>query len=222
MLLYEKLRNLKNLFLFLCMKVLTLQFNSFKDLYSFNTYTTDSMGDALSSRVKNMKFMQSADNKKRKDAKESSEKEQIKKIKDLSEWSLPVNGKTLKVIKAKNVKIQKVGYATINSIGPVNHVALGRKVMGNKEDEDASKHVLTAIAVKNKNEDQSYNNTNDDDIEDDEKSSKSKKLKKSKKSKKSKNVMKAFKTKNGSDDQDNSDGDDLTSKDLLNMWKKGN
>lgn len=167
-------------------------------------------GGALSSRVKNMKFMQAAGDKHRKEVIDTAEKNETKKLKDLSEWSLPVNKRTLKVIKSRKRKIKRVGYSTINSMGPVNSVSTLNGSSG---------RINTNITTETK-KDETDNKTDNAVLESNEpvkeKSEKKTKSKKAKKSKK-KSIMDEFKTKN--DDEFDPTEVDLTSKSLLDLWR---
>jgi hypothetical protein len=179
-------------------------------------------GGSLSSRVKNMKFMQSASDKQRKDAKDAAKNEESKKLKDLSEWSLPIKSGTLKVIKSKSKKIRKVGYTTISSMGAVNNISssslstdsvLGRKQMSAPEKiPEKNADVQTMHNLEHDNKDDFEGKTKNT-----EKSMKSKKGRKDKKSKKKSNIMNEFK----SDEENDFDPTevDLTSKSLLDLWK---
>lgn len=182
-------------------------------------------GGSLSSRVKNMKFMQVAGDKHRKQQTDMIEQENTKKLKDLSEWSLPVSVKTLKVIKAKQSKIRKVGYSTISNMGPTN-------ITGDVTSGVVGRKTLSNIPKSETTEESSINQTNNEEVESDiekrenlpatdsgkskkseKKSSKNKKQKKSKKSK----IMDGFHVK--SDDEFDPTEVDLTSKSLLDLWK---
>lgn len=168
--------------------------------------------------------MQSAGDKQRQAAKEAAESQESKKLKDISEWSLPVNSKTLKVIKMKGRKIRKVGYTTISSMGPVNTVSseaiVGRKQMSAPVEEPVKpKHIQTTLDVENDDK----NGTNDLDLEElqgnpKKTSKRSKKDKKDKKSKKKSNIMDAFKVDDEEQELDPTEVD-LTSKGLLDLWK---
>lgn len=172
-------------------------------------------GGSLSSRVKNMKFMQSAGNKKIKQNEEETHQQDKKKLKDLSEWSLPVNKRTLKVIKAKNNKIRRLGYSTINVLGPVSinsnteNKPVGRKLLSLSN--DASKPEQNSNSTQEQSAESNTNKQDKSDI-------KKKKVKKSKKSKKKSNLMDDFIVKN--DETDDKEALDLTSSSLLDMWKK--
>lgn len=169
-------------------------------------------GGSLSSRVKNMKFMQSAGDKQHRDAREAAEKQESKKLKDHSEWRLPINGKTLKIIKSKDKRIKRVGYSTINSIGPVNVRNGDDAVLGRKKMELSAQTPAEAETVGQlKGEDNEVKKTLDGESQD-----KQKKTKKSKKSKKKSKIMDDFKTE--SDDFDPTEVD-LTSGSLFNLWK---
>ena len=166
---------------------------------------------SLSSKVKNMKFMQTADDRKRQTEKDTAESEKNKKIKDISEWSLPVSTRTLKVIKLKGKKVRKVGYSTISALGPVNTVSVGRKVMTNDNDE-----LKQTVKEPGPDELVDLRVTEENSLSANQ--SQKHKIKKSKKSKKTKSIMDAFKTKE--DDVDGDSDEDLTSKNLLKLWKK--
>lgn len=176
--------------------------------------------------------MQSAGDKQRQAAKEAAESQESKKLKDISEWSLPVNSKTLKVIKMKAKKIRKVGYTTISSMGPVNTVPseaiVGRKQMSAPVDEPVKpKHIQTTLDVENDDD----NGKNDLDLDLDleelqgnpkKKSKRSKQDKKDmkvKKSKKKSNIMDAFKVDDDEEQESDPTEVDLTSKGLLDLWK---
>ncbi|KAG0678651.1 hypothetical protein C6P40_000306 [Pichia californica] len=167
---------------------------------------------SLSSRVKNMKFMQSAGDKQRKQEIDSAEKDETKKLKDLSEWSLPVNKKTLRVIKSKSNKIKKVGYSTINAMGPVI-------ISQNLSDGTLGRMTLSKKTEDQKPEINGVTEENEEIFNDDEESTKSekKKSKKSKKSKKKSKLMDDFKA--TSDDDFDPTEVDVTSKSLLELWK---
>lgn len=179
-------------------------------------------GGSLSSRVKNMKFMQVAGDNQRKHQIDNAEKEETKKLKDLSEWSLPVNKKTLRVLKNKNKKIKRVGYSSINAMGPVilsenlNNGTLGRKTLssGSKIDTTESSNrehekVKDLETIKIEQEQQQQQQIS--------KSDKKLKSKKTKKIKKKSKIMDDFKE-NSEDDFDPTEVD-LTSKSLLDLWK---
>lgn len=190
-------------------------------LQTRQTETTITMsGGSLSSRVQNMKFMQSAGDKQRKAAKEAAESQETKKLKDISEWSLPVNSKTLKLIKVKGKKIRKVGYTTISSMGAVNTISsdgiVGRKQMSAPVEEPTKlKRAQESpdVETDDKNEEK---NIDLEELQGNPKK-KAKNSKKEKKSKKKSNVMDVFKV----DEEKDFDPTevDLTSKSLLDLWK---
>lgn len=171
-------------------------------------------GGNLSSRVKNMKFMQVAGDKQRKDQFLAAEKDGLKKLKDSSEWALPVSTKALKVMKSKNKKVRRVGFSKINSMGPVsiskdlNNGTLGRMKLSSVEEPNRDE--------KEDNEEVFTPNSNGGKSNVDSEPEKKGKSKKSKKTKKSK-VIKGFVTK--SDEEFDPAEFDLTSKSLLDLWK---
>ncbi|KAI5963561.1 uncharacterized protein KGF55_002441 [Candida pseudojiufengensis] len=83
------------------------------------------MSGALSSRVKNMKFMQKPD-----DSKINDTKVQETKLHDLSEWVLPNSQRILKLASMKS-RIEKVGYGAIMSD---RNYRTTRRSWGNKYD----------------------------------------------------------------------------------------
>lgn len=165
-------------------------------------------GGSLSTRVSNMKFMQSAGDRKRKEAKTAAEQQESKHLKDISEWSLPVNGKTMKVIKSKSKKVRKLGYSSISSLGPVSDLTnsdttiIGRKTVTVAE-------TPSEIPTKELKKDESS--------PEHEQTKEKKKSKKLKKPKKKVSAIDAFKT--TSDDDFDPNEVDLTSKNLLDLWK---
>ena len=177
-------------------------------------FETKMSGGNLSSRVKNMKFMQVAGDKKRKDQSIASEKEGLKKLRDSSEWTLPVIAKTLKVIKSKNKRVRKVGFSKINSLGPVN-------MSENLNDGTVGRMKLT-ITKTPENESQDKKelvapNESKENISLGPKLEKKSKSKKSRKSKNKTKIMAEFATK--SDEEFDPTEVDLTSKSLLDLWK---
>lgn len=165
---------------------------------------------SLSSKVKNMKFMQTADDRRRQLEKDTAETEKNKKIKDLSEWSLPVSNKTLKVIKKRGKKVRKIGYSTISSLGPVNTGSAGRKIMTTETNAPDEKPKETS------------NDLQEESIESDELAVSEGRLvskKKSKKAKKSKkkDIMSVFE--HVEENDDNGSNDEIT-KNLLELWNK--
>lgn len=164
-------------------------------------------GGSLSSRVSNMKFMQSAGDRQRKEAKDAIDQEETKKLKDLSEWSLPVNTKTMKVIKSKKKKIKKLGYSSISYMEPNTNIAITEPVIGRK-----SMSIESPSEVKQDGSSDASKETS----ESVEKPDGKKKSKKSKKSKK-KGVMDAFRS--TCDDEFDPNEVDIASKNLLALWK---
>ncbi|ODQ46781.1 hypothetical protein PICMEDRAFT_72818 [Pichia membranifaciens NRRL Y-2026] len=169
----------------------------------------------LSSRVKNMKFMQVAGDKHRKDQIVAAEKDGIKKLKDSSEWTLPVSTKALKVIKSKNRKVRKVGFSKINSMGPVN-------ISKDLNDGTLGRMKLSSVQDANGGEKQDAEKTLTVDESDEKPNSDSerkekRKSKRSKKSKKKSKVIEGFVSK--SDEEFDPTEVDLTSKSLLGLWK---
>lgn len=163
-------------------------------------------GGSLSSRVSNMKFMQSAGDRQRKEAKDATDQQETKRLKDLSEWSLPVNSKTMKIIKSKPKKVKKLGYSTISSMGPTNNIAITEPIIGRKS---------MTIATQPKDEQESIDSA--EVITKDAESEKEKKKQKKNKKSKKKSVMDAFKS--TSDDEFDPNEVDTTSKNLLSLWK---
>lgn len=163
--------------------------------------------------------MQVAGDNQRKHQIDNTEKEETKKLKDLSEWSLPVNKKTLKVLKNKNKKIKRIGYSTINAMGPVvitenlNNGTLGRKTLNSDNKTENTK------SINNEQEITKNNHTIEEehDGESKSKSDKKIKLKKTKKNKRKSKIMDDFK--NDSEDDFDPTEVDLTSKSLLDLWK---
>lgn len=178
-------------------------------------------GGSLSSRVKNMKFMQVGKNKQKQPS--DTGKEESNKLKDASEWSLPVNRKTMRVIKGKNSKIRRVGYSKISMMGPVNVTTtqesgnLGRKLMKSNPDTVLpSKSGVIHKTLDIETDEKENGDTNE--MNEDSKKKSNTKTKKTKKSKKKTNLMDEFNV--SEPENGDEEGIDLTSTSLLDMWKK--